>query len=381
MAANIEIGPSISLAQLERSLADLPPESDSPGSAKLSITRGRETDLLSDIWTAILCGTLCRRAETQVVYSGPDEDDDEDLRFAHSPAGLACASIAASIRSAAGTPLDAAGLRRRLILENDGLVSPYSDVVQTLVEFDPDYPVSRLFLRSDGGEPVPRLRRRLFEIQVLHFRQLLDLGRLRRGSGPVRVGSAGEVGRFLAELHENGLQHGSRGLSGTLSSTRFLRIRTHSADQPEDLLERCGRFRHLSHYVERTFRGTDPVTLIEASISDFGMGMVDAFQASPAGFGPNVDRREIMEGLIYGRLTSKSNDPSAGLGIQKALGAAQRMQAFVSLRTAEFWMAASFVPDKPEARLTHLGTPAHPKVAGTHWQIFWPHPSLNLDPA
>ncbi|HET9638183.1 MAG TPA: hypothetical protein VFP12_03160 [Allosphingosinicella sp.] len=374
MAANIGIGPSMSLAQLERTLADLPPESDALASVKLSIASGRETDLLADIWTAILCGTLCRRAETQVVYSSPDEGDGEDLRFAHSPAGLACASIAASIRSVAGTPLDAAGLRRRLMLENDGLVSPYSDVVQTLVEFDPDYPVSPLFLRSSGAEPAPRLRRRLFETQVLRFRQLLDLGRLRRGSGPVRTGPAGDVGRFLAELHENGLEHGSRGVTGTLSGTRLLRMRTHAAGHPEDLLERCGPFRQLRYYVERTFTGSDPVNLIEASISDFGMGIVDTFQASPAGLGPDVDRRDVLEGLIYDRLTSKSNDPSAGLGIQKALEAARSMQAFVSLRTAEFWMAASFLPDKPKARLVHLGTPSRPPVAGTHWQIFWPQP-------
>lgn len=116
------------------------------------------------------------------------------------------------------------------------------------------------------------------------------------------------------------------------------------------------------------------MALVEASISDFGLGIVDGFQASAAGYGPDADRLELLEQLIYGRLTSKSNDTSAGLGIQNALDAARRMNAFVSLRTAEFWMAVSFLPEKPEARLVHLGMAPHPPVAGTHWQIFWPQP-------
>lgn len=370
MGSTIQIGASTSLADLEQQLKDLP-AGDAHLAAKLRIDIGLEADLLTDIWTAILCGTLCRRAETGIVYA---ESSDGDVRFAASLVGLVGASMATSIRSEAEGELDVAALKQRLMLDNEGLVSPDSDVVQTLVEFDTKFSVSPLFQRGNGTEADKLLRRRLFETQVLRFRQLLDLGTLRRGGGPVKAGAAGDVGYFLAELHENGLEHGSRGRDGPLDGTRFLRLRTHSAGNPGELLERCGPFRQLRHYVQRTFRGKDPVTLVEASVSDFGLGIVDAFQASTAGMGPNADRRALLEGLIYGRLTSKSNDSSAGLGIQNALDAARSMQAFVSLRTAEFWMAASFLSDKPEARLTHLGKSPHPPVAGTHWQILWPQP-------
>lgn len=368
---NVEIGHALSLADLEQRLAELPAGNDAPAQIQVRIEIDPRSDILTDIWTAILCGTACRRATTDVTLAASDED--AAARFSTSLAGLTCASMAASIRSAENMPLDVADLKQRLMLVNEGLVSPDSDVTQTMVEFDPDYPVSPSLRRADGGEAEPRLRRQLFVSQVLRFRQLLDLGALRRGSGPVSAGPAGDVGQFLAELHENGFEHGVREGGRRLCGTRFLRIRTHAASDPTELLENCGPFRQLRHYVDRTFHGADPVTLIEASISDFGPGIVDGFQASPAGMGPDVNRRELLNGLIYGRLSSKGNDPSAGLGIQKALGAAKRMQAFVSLRTAEFWMAASFLADKPDAQLVHLGASPHPSVAGTHWQIFWPH--------
>ena len=34
----------------------------------------------------------------------------------------------------------------------------------------------------------------------------------------------------------------------------------------------------------------------------------------------------------------------------------------------------SFLSDKENPRLVHLGNAPHPWVAGTHWQIFWPQP-------
>jgi hypothetical protein len=367
----IQISPSLTLADFEDCLQNLPPAVRERSRATLQLETGAASDLLTDIWAAIVCGTLCRRADTDLIYTERDEDG---ARLATSLAGLSAVSTAVSVCARGGNVLDVPLLKQRLMLGQEGLVIPDSDVMQALVEFDPDYPVAPLFQRADGTEADPRLRRRLFQLQVLRFRQMLDIGALRRGGGPVGQGAAGDLGTFLAELHENGLEHGSHAGLRKLAGTRFLRLRSHAAADPKDLVELCGPFRQLRQYVEKTFTGTDPVTLVEASISDFGLGIVDGFQTSPAGLGPDADRRDVLEQLISGRLTSKSNDPSAGLGIQNALDAARRMHAFVSLRTAEFWMAVSFFSEKPEARLVHLGDAAHPPVAGTHWQIFWPQP-------
>lgn len=365
-----EIGPSSSLADLEQRLRDLP-SAGQEARARLVVDAFASNDLLADVWGAILCGTLCRRAATHIVYTDPG---DGTARFATSLAGLAAASMATSIEDNYGRALDGAVLRQSLMLDRDGLVTPDSDVAQTLVEFDPDFPVSPLFQLDNGAAAPGRLRRRLFQSQVLRFRQMLDVRALRRGGGPVGHGMAGDLGIFLSELHENGLEHGSRDDGQTLVGTRFLRLRSHTAADVAELVERCGPFRQLRRYVERTFSGCEPVTLVEASISDFGRGIVDAYQASSAGLGPDINRRELLERLIYGRLTSKSSDPSAGLGIQKALDAARGMNAFVSLRTAEFWMAVSFLTDTDDPHLVHLGEAPHPPVAGTHWQMFWPQP-------
>ncbi len=372
--SSYEIGPSPSLATLEGLLAELPSEGDRPGLARLRFDDGRDQDLLVDIWTAIASATLCRRARTDIVITGKAGGRDELGSYAASLPGLACAPLATSIRLSSGETLDPRALERRVALDQNGLATPDSDVSQLLVEFDPDYPLSTLFGGAAGTVPDPPVRQRLFAAQILRFRQLLDLGALRRGAGPVRAGPAGSVGRFLLELHENGLEHGSRGPDGARRGTRTLRMRTHWAPHPDEMVDRCGPFRQLRSYVRGTFKGSDPVTLVEASVSDFGMGIVDGFQASPAGLGRSSDRRELLHGLLYERLTSKSGDPSAGLGIQKALAAAESMQAFVSLRTNEFWMAASFLPENAGVRLAHLGAKPHPGVAGTHWQILWPQP-------
>ncbi len=366
---NIQVDPWFSLATLENCLTELTSVGSDMGQTTLHIDIGASSDLLTDIWAAIICGTLCRRADTDVFYSERD-----GAQFSNSLVGLTAASMATSVRTSVGNIIDTTGTKQRIMVDQDGLVTPDSDVTQILVEFDPDYPVAPILQRGDGAHSDPKLRRRLFQSQVLRFRQMLDISALRRGTGPVGQGAAGDLGIFLAELHENGQEHGSRAGRRTLAGTRFLRLRSHAAADPHELADRSGPFRQLRHYIERTFAGNHPATLVEASISDFGLGIVDSFQASAAGYSHDTDRRELLEKLIYGRLSSKSNDTSAGLGIQNALDAARRMNAFVSLRTAEFWLAVSFLPEKPDARLVHLGKAAHPPVAGTHWQIFWPQP-------
>ena len=79
--------------------------------------------------------------------------------------------------------------------------------------------------------------------------------------------------------------------------------------------------------------------------------------------------------LLFERLSSKGTDPAAGLGIQRALRAAAQMQAFVSVRTAEFWLAASYAEEGRAKRLIDVaGGEKRARVKGTHWQILWPQP-------
>ncbi len=377
MASTIEIGRNATVANIEDAFGRTAPADAAAASPlRLSIASRYEGGILADIWAAILAGTACRRQATRVIAWGLQADIEPDTAFASTPAFLASLSIAEAISPERGHDVDLDGMRRFFALQNKGLVDPQSGVAQTLVEFDPDHSVAPILRGGSGFAPVaPNMPKKLFEQLVLRFRHRLEIGALRRGHVPTGIGPAGEVGRFLGELHENAIEHGSRDARGRrIAGTRFMRIRKHTANHRQHLIERCGSITELARHIELSTPTRGPAALIEASISDFGLGIVDAFATSPAAGGLALGRRDLLENLIYQRLSSKGSDPSAGLGIQKALEAAHRMQAFVSLRTAEFWLTVSFAQPEAEPRLRDVDGKCHSAVSGTHWQIIWHQP-------
>jgi hypothetical protein len=375
MTTTVLINRNATVASLEARLAQIAVSAADDATATMRLASNVEGGMLGDIWSAILATTVCRRLQTQVTAWGLSGELPIDSDFVASPACLACAPIASSIVLEDGQEIDALELMRAAATRHRGLVRPEGGAVQTLVEFDPEFSIAPgLKTRFDSARDAVA-RRRLFERLVLYFRSRLEIGALRRGQSTVALGAAGDVGRFLAELHENGLQHGSLGPDGARrAGTRFLRARKHIANHRDELLRRADTFPALRQYIAETFRGQGATALIEVSISDSGLGIVDGFLSTPAGRASAMPRRNLLEALIYDRLTSKSDDPGAGLGIRKALIAAQSMQAFVSLRTGEFWLCVAFLPNDERPRLTDVGTGAHPPVAGTHWQILWPQP-------
>jgi hypothetical protein len=332
-----------------------------------------EGSVLSDIWAAIATGTLSRKSGVRLIAWGLQQNIEPTTTFTRTPAFLVGLAMAESIAPEHGQDVDRQEMRKYFAIQNKGLVDPESGAAQTLVEFDPDYSIAPTLRGGQGFASVtPLVRKQIFEQLILVFRHRLEIGARRRGIAPVAKGAAGVVGKFLAELHENGIEHGSRDAQGkTIPGTRFMRIRKHAANNKQQLLDRCASLSELAQHVERSLSPTNTPALIEAAVSDFGLGIVDAFTASAAGDNLRMSRRELLEALIYDRLSSKSGDPSAGLGIQKALAAARQMGAFVSLRTAEFWMTVSFADDNSEPKLRDLSDKTHGRVAGTHWQILW----------
>lgn len=373
-AQTIDLHRSGTLADFESVLATL---GTAPAESPLRLRTAStfEGGILADIWAAILIGTASRQLRCELIAWGLKEQIGPNSTFALTPAFLTGASIAASISPEVGDEIDRDRARRYFATRYDGLIDPASGASQMLVEFDPDYRNAPI-LRSRLGSNVvtPTLRTRMFEQLVLRFRRQLEIGASRRSIDPRGRGPAGDLGKFLAELHENGVEHGSRGQDGkTLPGTRFLRVKKHVANSKQMLLDRSGSFGELRAYVDAAVPDTGGPALIEASISDFGLGIVDGFSRAPAAANISLDRRELLEELVYGRLSSKSSDPSAGLGIQKALDAARRMSGFVSLRTGEFWLSASFAGSEPNIRLQDVPGP-HAFVTGTHWQLLWLQP-------
>ncbi|TAX34220.1 hypothetical protein [Rhizobium leguminosarum] len=374
-AVDLRLKAKSTIHDLEGVIADERWGGPEPRSVDLRIPSAFEPDILADIWAGMLTGTLCRNHIVKTVGWGISDAITATSNIATSPAFLASLSSANTIASESGAEVDSASLRREFALLLHGLVDVTSGKVQTLVEFDPEYSVAPALRGGDGFAEVSALdRKRIFEQLVLEFRQKLEVAAIRYGVTPVNSGAAGDIGKFLEEIHENAHEHGSRDASGrTIRGTRLMRMRKHLADSKKQLSERCGTFSALAKHIEDSFaENTKLPVLIEACVSDFGSGIVDGFLATDAGrMLQRTNRRELLEALIYDRLSSKSSDPSAGLGLQKALDAARQMGAFVSLRTGEFWLTVSFAKAGGEPKLEDVSKEALGKVAGTHWQILW----------
>lgn len=373
-AVTLDIQKAAGVADLEALLARItaiPRETP----LRLRVASTVEGGIFSDLWAAILVGTAARHHRCEIVARGLKEIAPGSA-FASTPAFIATAGLATAIAPEGGEPISRERARKYLATRHSGLVDPESGSAQALVEFDPDYPTALVLRDRVGGPPMPpAIRSRLFQRLILDFRRRLEIGALRRRIDPQDQGPAGNLGKFLAELHENAAEHGSRGPDGrSLPGSRTMRIKKHLANNKAQLLERCGSLALLSGYVAKALPDGGKVGLVEASISDFGLGMVDGFLSTPAARTTHLRGRELLEALVYERLSAKSSDPSAGLGIQKALESAQRMNGLVSLRTGEFWLAASFADAAPGIRLADVPGGPHPKVAGTHWQLLWLQP-------
>jgi hypothetical protein len=329
--------------------------------------------ILSDVWLGIVTGSCSAEWPTTVVARGVP-DLTADSQFFSTPAGLAAIQTARAILPEGGRDraVEMTKILHQLIAQEGGLI-PTRGGGQILLEADPDFPIAPVLRAGSSMVGEPSERRRMFAQLVLSFRKKVEIGALRRAVNPVSEGPAGAVGRFLFELHENGLEHGSRDGGGRkIRGSRTLRIRKHVANRPGELAARHGNWAELQVYLERV----QATALVEASVSDFGLGIVDGFLATPQGTGHrHLDRRDLLDSLLFERLSSKGLDPASGLGIQRALRAASQMQAFVSVRTAEFWLSGSFLDGQRDVRLSDVG-PVGPRAAvrGTHWQILWPQP-------
>ena len=336
--------------------------------------------ILADVWAAILVGTLCRfRKPVTIRAWGLPNTIPPDAEFLRTlPTAASLQEATAVIADSGSSPgIDTASLRSRLALENGGLLEPKQTDSRTLIEFDPEYPLAPLLATPESGarESTRNIRAKLMHF-VLTARRQLEIGARRRMQIPVSAGPAGNIAKFIAELHENGRTHGSRGIdSRGVRGVRFVRLRKHVAINKDALIKRCGSYRAVADYVRHSMPETSSPALIEASISDFGPGILDGFLSSTVSAGyKSESRRALLGRILHEQVSSKANDPGAGLGIPRALSAARQMGAFVSLRTGEHWLCAALSNSDHRERLRDVTETTHSYVAGTHWQLLWLQP-------
>ena len=254
---------------------------------------------------------------------------------------------------------DATRIRRYVAERRGGLLGQASGQWRSLVEFDPEASVAAA-LDVDGD------RRGAFLKLVRGVLDKLQVGALGRRQSLQEIGHKRTALEFLWELHMNGWEHAS-----SARGVRIMRLAKHLYGGREDLKAKAGSFDELAEYIDRQ-PVYGAVNLVEASVSDYGAGILDGFLASDAGHNHRErPRAELLDELRHGKISSKIADPNAGLGILNALRAARAMYAFVSLRTGEFWLTMDGSAEDTEARLK-IREGKYERVTGTHWQILYP---------
>lgn len=200
----------------------------------------------------------------------------------------------------------------------------------------------------------------------------LEIGALARGPRPSRAtrisAAKGTILEFLYELHSNAFEHGR-----VDNSVRLLRLQKHQYPSRDTALRHAVELTELAEYLNtQPNRPSNRLfNLVEASVSDFGQGIIDGFLSTFAGL-PHKQRprKDLLDDLLHDQLSCKSTDPNAGLGIKQALTAALEIDAFVSLRTGEFWLTMRGRQEgQPRLRFREG---IFPKIVGTHWQLLLP---------
>lgn len=361
-------------------------ETTSEGDTKkysAAIASQSSSAFFSDLWAAISLGTLCRRSEavtaiTWGIHSKPAELHESpwiDLLVGQ----VAVQMAQQVVLDANYEKLDVGNVEREISLHRLGILETNSGTTRTLVEFDPQQPLALSLQdpKAQLGQANLITQRRLFGQLLLRFRKDLEVGNINRGIPHLDVGAVKALGTFFSELHDNSVEHGKIPEDGhsKRGGIRFIRLRKHISNSRNDMLRRAEGFPQLHRYVDAALTGSGSHSFIEASVSDFGLGVVDHFLASPYGKDFRAaSRRDLLERLLIDRLSAKASDPGAGLGIQRALTAAKDMAGFVSLRTGEFWLARSFSDPSAPLSMEDVKDKSPPTVAGTHWQFLWPQP-------
>jgi hypothetical protein len=372
MPITINITNKETLSSVEQSISDLnrsigaaaSPQTGMFGEFEAVIASNWQRYLFKEQWCGIAISTGLRQAKSaRVKASGLQEWAGlSDEVFQTSMPALLALQHGATLMNATGDELpDGKEVRQYVVDSRQGVLGTDSGHWRSIVEFDPGTGVAPAL--DLGSDP----RRRLL-LLVRNFLNDMKVGAIGRNFERVEVGYRKTALEFLLELHANGWEHASacRGI-------RTLKIAKHIYTGSDRLRDKASSFPELENYIEAQ-PNIGAVNLVEASVSDFGPGILGGFMASPAAERfADMPGQEVLDLLLHRKLSRKSGDPNAGLGILNALKAAKAMSAFVSLRTGEFWYVLDGSISGGEARLRpREGRAKYPQVDGTHWQILYP---------
>lgn len=332
-------------------------------------------NIFGDLWVALAAGAHLRSdLNVKTVTAGINNDHDFRCeKFTSTMPGLVSSFLSSGIqRDGAGDAIDRKSIQNWIENEKRGFIDSSKGSEQVVVEIDD----ARASILTDLAYKSS-IDRKVFEALVLRIRSKLNVWN--RGEARNDVEAVRDLSSFLKELFENAFVHGQLKQDLFLpkaKEVRVLRFRKIISGSTDGLIERTkGSIPGVREFVERSVKDEKAKDFLEVSVSDFGDGILDKFLASSPGKSyKNVARGPIMDKILHGRLSSNALDPAAGLGIPKALRAARSLNAFVSLRTAEFHFARSFIDASDDFKLKPVSDKPLGKVPGTHWQFLWSPP-------
>lgn len=368
----------LTVAQAEEYLANL--SSQHGEHLRLRLPSDFNPSLLGDVWSMIAVGSLCRRNTVNAVPWGLDEPEPKSP-FVRSLHGATALHMASSCTTEKRPPVDllpellvdtikrAEGRLEDRLEGQEQTPNPQS----TLVEFDPSPIVPRQFRKgynTSSHDLVDRMGRVFAAEQsfVMQSHQVAEDREAKLG-----------IITFFKELYENSYQHARDPLVAETSvpSVRALQIKfipVQNNKQLKDFVE--GHPEELKEYATSVLSRSKRMAFFRVMASDFGDGMLNYFLRSERGVGyAQADRTELLQKLVHTPLTSKRRT-GAGYGLTNVMEFASKLRAFVSLRTNEKWLAASYLTAPQSGRGVQLspvdGREDYADIPGTHWQILWP---------
>ena len=337
-------------------------------------------DLFLDTWVAIAIASSLGHGGNAFLWGIEKADDHARDRFISYPPGLAATFLSESLAPQGDkNPIDRSCLRKWIETDHAGsLEGQDRGSERMLVEFGARRSLKLQSCRSNEGA----IDEKTFETLFTDYHN--DLAFWRKvephPSRPHDVAALAlenrlleKIGKYFYELFDNAYKYGSVAseLEADLSQIRFMRIRKIVGSEQQLISRSKHSVPGLSDYVSNTLRSRKHKVLIELSISDFGLGILDQFLSTgPGRRFAAAPRRQTLEKLLFEKLTSNPFDPQAGNGLGNALEAASNLGAFVSLRTGEFHYTAAF--DRPgtiERFQSIQGRGQLGRVRGTHWQF------------
>ena len=206
---------------------------------------------------------------------------------------------------------------------------------RTFIAIDPEHSIPIEFSTSPN---LPRNFQHLIQNILKQFGDKLEMKSLDRRQAETALHN------FIYEVFQNTHEHGRYNEGGGLiPGLRYLRIRTYIDTNVNKLRQRACDFPELEEYISRSKGRGRRLRFMELSVSDGGQGIVSHYANSMSISTKNCEeRKSLLYQLVGEKKSSKDKISGAGLGLPNAMNALFKLEAFISLRTEEFWMYRDF---------------------------------------